>query len=242
MIKFIEEFPLIIGIIAAIIHVLSGPDHLAAVAPITLKNDSKSWLIGLLWGIGHILGMMIIGILFFFFRDLIPVEFISNQSEKLVGLILIIIGLWVYFRLFRKNKSDNQHSHIHTHNDSEGNAFAHYHSHNHVVREGHIHKHQKKQSIFPVLSIGVLHGFAGISHLIGLLPTLAFSKQTEAIMYLTGFAIGTIIAMIIFSVVLGLIGKTTTKNNNKKQMYYFLNIAAASIAIFVGFFWIYHSW
>ncbi len=242
MIKFIEEFPLIIGAIAAIIHVLAGPDHLAAVAPITLKNDSKSWLVGLFWGVGHIMGMMIIGILFFFFRDLIPVEFISNQSEKLVGVILIIIGLWVYFRLFRKNKSDNQHSHIHTHNDTDGNAFAHYHTHNHEVKESHVHKHQKKQGVLPILSIGVLNGFAGISHLIGLLPTLAFAKQTDAIMYLTGFAGGTIIAMIIFSVVLGFIGKAATNKNNKYQVYYVLNFAAASVAIFVGFFWIYQSW
>jgi len=60
-------------------------------------------------------------------------------------------------------------------------------------------------------------------------------------MYLAGFAVGTILSMILFSMILGLIGKIASKNN-KQLPYYIVNMAAATIAIFVGFFWIYHSW
>jgi len=175
MIEYITDFPLLVGVLAAIIHVLSGPDHLAAVGPIALKEKNNSWHIGLFWGIGHTLGLLLIGVLFYYFRNLIPVDFISRQSEKIVGLILILIGIWVFFRLVKKKKkSSHKHSHIHLHTNSEGTPYAHFHIHQHKGYENHNHVHQQKQGIFAALGIGTFHGFAGISHLISLLPTLAF--------------------------------------------------------------------
>lgn len=238
MLEYIKDFPLFIGVLAAVIHVLSGPDHLAAVGPIALKQKNNSWLIGMSWGLGHNFGMVLIGILFFYFREFIPVEFISAQSEKIVGFILILIGLWVFLKLFRKNKA---HSHIHTHKSNDGETYAHYHDHDHTAQNNHEHKHSQRQSALAVLGVGTIHGFAGISHLIGLLPTLAFSHKSEAVLYLSGFAAGTIISMIVFSAVLGIIGKAAS-SKNKIRPYYFLNVLAASAAIFVGLFWIYHSW
>ena len=40
------EIPLFAGIIASALHVVSGPDHLAAVTPIALESRSKVWKIG----------------------------------------------------------------------------------------------------------------------------------------------------------------------------------------------------
>ncbi|MCF6242303.1 MAG: hypothetical protein L3J74_13265, partial [Bacteroidales bacterium] len=65
--------------------------------------------------------------------------------------------------------------------------------------------------------------------------------QTAAVMYLSGFAVGTIIAMVFFSILLGFISNKVS-NKAKYQPYQYLNALAASIAIFVGIFWIYHSW
>jgi len=240
MIEYFTEFPLLIGLLAAMIHVVAGPDHLAAVAPIALRED-KSWLIGLFWGIGHTIGMILIGILFFYFRDFIPVDFISEQSEKIVGIILIIIGVWVFFKLVKKKTSSDEHSHIHLHQDHKGESYAHYHVHQHTSNTDHKHIHPKKQAALTAAGIGTIHGFAGVSHLISLLPTMAFSQQTEAVMYLIGFAAGTILSMILFSVILGFIGKSASKNN-KQLPFYLVNVVAASIAIFVGIFWIYQSW
>jgi hypothetical protein len=241
MLEYIKDFPLIVGVLAAIIHVLSGPDHLAAVGPIALKQKNNSWLIGLFWGLGHNLGMVLIGVLFFYFREFIPVEFISAQSEKIVGFILILIGLWVFIRLFKIKKGTSKHSHIHLHKDNDGETYAHYHDHDHMEQNGHEHVHSQKQSAIAVLGVGTLHGFAGVSHFIGLLPTLAFAHRGEAVLYLTGFAGGTIISMILFSAILGIIGEAAS-SKGKFQPYYYLNVLAASAAIFVGLFWIYQSW
>ncbi len=240
MFDYINDFPLFVGVLAAVIHVLSGPDHLAAVGPIAIREKNKSWLVGIAWGIGHIAGMSIIGILFYYFRDFIPIELISNHSETIVGLILIVIGIWVFYKLAYPKKSSS-HSHIHIHKNSEGLIYAHYHPHVHDELGSHEHMHTSKQSIYAVFGIGTLHGFAGISHLVSLLPTLAFSTQTAAIMYLSGFAIGTILAMLFFSMVLGLMSKKIA-DRGKYKPYQYLNALAASVAIFVGIFWIYHSW
>ena len=83
----IIELPLIAGIIASILHVVSGPDHLAAVTPIAIETKRKVWRIGFLWGAGHLLGMLIIGILFLLFKEVIPVETISGYSEQLVAIV-----------------------------------------------------------------------------------------------------------------------------------------------------------
>jgi len=51
-------FPLFAGIIAAMLHVISGPDHLAAVTPFAIESKKKAWKVGLFWGIGHLLGII----------------------------------------------------------------------------------------------------------------------------------------------------------------------------------------
>ena len=67
------SLPLIFGFFAASLHVLSGPDHLAAIAPLALHVRFRTWMVGMLWGAGHLIGMLVIGTLFFYFKELIPV-------------------------------------------------------------------------------------------------------------------------------------------------------------------------
>ena len=73
-------FSLTAGLLASMLHVLTGPDHLAAATPFALESERKAWKIGLLWGIGHLVGMMAIGVLFIIFKEFIPIESISNYS------------------------------------------------------------------------------------------------------------------------------------------------------------------
>ena len=128
-------FPLFAGIIAAMLHVISGPDHLAAVTPFAIESKKKAWKVGLFWGIGHLLGMLSIGFLFLLFKELIPIEKISEHSEQFVGVILIVLGLWIFFKIF---KEENKHKHLHVH--SNGNTAIHKHAHIHNSEKTHSHK------------------------------------------------------------------------------------------------------
>ncbi len=41
------------GLVAGFVHVLSGPDHLAAIAPYAVDGKSRAWRTGVRWGLGH---------------------------------------------------------------------------------------------------------------------------------------------------------------------------------------------
>ena len=236
------QFPLWFGFIAATIHVVTGPDHLAAVAPLAINTRFRPWMIGMSWGIGHLLGMLGIGILFLFFREMLPIDLISAHSEKIVGVLLILIGLWSFYRLYRIHR-DAHHKHVHVHRDIEGNAYVHTHSHDHEHTAGHrhSHKHAERQTYLAALGVGVLHGLAGFSHIFHLLPTLAFKERLEAGLYLGGFAAGTILTMVMFSLLLGFISGYS-RRISKDRLFELVNGLAGGIAIFVGFFWLWNTW
>jgi ABC-type nickel/cobalt efflux system permease component RcnA len=238
------------GIIASTLHVVAGPDHLAAVGPLAVRAKSRSWLIGMSWGLGHVAGMLLLGLIFFFFKELFPIEFISKNSERIVGLLLILIGLWALFRI--KGLRSKQHMHDHKHQDDTSNVYVHRHSHDHdhIHKDGHQHdfsnnhKHEiknEKQSYWVAAGIGIIHGFAGVSHIISMLPTLAFESNYQSIMYLTGFAFGTIFAMIAFSFLLGLISGYASERK-KDNIFIGINIVVGTAAIIIGLIWIYNTW
>jgi len=237
-----SQFPIIFGFVAAMAHVLAGPDHLAAVAPLALNTKFRPWMIGMLWGIGHLLGMLILGVLFFFFRELIPIEFISANSERIVGFLLIMIGLWSLIRLVKHNWK-TKHSHVHTHLVDNDNVVVHHHGHDHgnTQQHEHIHKSLARQTYWAAMSIGIVHGLAGFSHILHLLPTLAFPNRFDSAMYLSGFAFGTIFAMVLFSFILGLIAHFSNQKK-KETVYRSINALAGFAAIFVGFYWLWNTW
>ncbi|MBN2639099.1 MAG: sulfite exporter TauE/SafE family protein [Bacteroidales bacterium] len=234
--ELLSNLPLVFGLVAAIIHVFTGPDHLAAIGPLALNARFRPWLIGIFWGIGHVLGMMLIGVLFFFFRELIPVDLISAHSERIVGVMLIAIGIWAFFRLYRQLQRPV--NHLHQHENEDGSIYLHNHEHEHVF-EKHQHNENHKHTLFAALGIGTLHGLAGISHLLGLMPTLAFGSVMQSVYYLVGFAVGTILAMTVFSAVMGLIGRFSSEQR-KAVLYNFINALAGTVAVVVGIFWIFY--
>jgi len=213
-------FPLLAGAIAAILHVVSGPDHLAAVTPMAIETKRKTWHIGFYWGLGHLLGMLIIGLLFFMFKELIPVEAISGYSEQLVAIVLIGIGLWSLYKLFYKEK---------IHVGSSINALENTDASTHSNK---VHHRSNLRSSF---SVGVLHGLAGIAHFILLLPALGFSTQFESMQYIIGFAIGTVLAMTAYTIVLGGI---TQKSGNNKLLLNSIRVAGGAFALTIGMYWL----
>ncbi len=201
------------GLLTSVLHVISGPDHLAAVTPLALSGKLKSWFIGLFWGIGHVVGALIIGGLSILMRDLIPIDKISAHSEQIVGLMLILIGAWAFFRM-RKME------HHHEHASPELSA---------------------TKSRISAISIGIIHGLAGVSHIIGILPTLALPTKADAVFYLTGFAGGTIITMVLYSFILGYLSYKTVIHQ-KPNLYKIINAVGGTFAIVVGLYWIGLTW
>ena len=106
-------FAFFAGVGAGLLHVFSGPDHLAAVAP--LAADTKtSWRAGLQWGVGHTFGVLLIALLLLVVKQQLPLELISAYSERIVGVSLIAIGLWgIWGAWMRGGEAPEVRSHSH---------------------------------------------------------------------------------------------------------------------------------
>jgi len=227
-------FPFIAGLIASTLHVITGPDHLAAVTPFVIESKRKAWKIGLFWGIGHLIGMLSIGILFIIFNELIPIDIISNYSEQLVGLVLIGIGIWAIYKILKKN---GRHKHLHIHSENLPLIHTHKHAHDTHDLHNHLHKKKLKQSNFASLSIGFLHGLAGIAHFLLFLPVLSFEAQPDALLYIIGFGIGILLAMTTFALVVGKIS-SFSKNGHNELFFDGSRLAGGLFAIVIGFYWL----
>lgn len=240
-------FPLFAGILAAMIHVISGPDHLAAVTPFAIESKKSAWKVGLFWGIGHLLGMLSIGVLFLVFKELIPVDKISQHSEKFVGFVLIALGVWIFLKIFKEDKL-HRHTHIHV----EENPIIHKHSHIHneaksvnlikphihLTEKSHTHKLSNlKQGVIASLSVGFIHGLAGVAHFLLFLPVIGFVSKVDSTKYILGFAIGTLIAMISFAFVIGNIA-SFSKNDYNETFFKGTRFVGGLFAFVIGIYWV----
>lgn len=248
------------GLIASMAHVVTGPDHLAAVTPLAIDSRKKSWIIGFSWGLGHTIGMLLIGLLFILFKEFLPIKAISKHSDTVIGFLLIGIGCWAILRIYLRHTHRNMpHAHFHTtpylythihkhthelrpifdhvHHDRAG----HNHSHNHVLAHdhGHVHRGKVKQNAFSAFFIGIVHGFAGFSHLFALLPSLALPTVWASVIYITAFASGTILTMVMFAFILGIVAHRSAVKDRQVFLKRF-TLSGAFLAIAIGILWLFH--
>ena len=214
------------GFVAGAAHVWAGPDHLAAIAPLAADQPTKAWLPGARWGLGHSSGVVLIGLLLLMFREALPIGHLSAWSERIVGVMLIGIGLWALLKALRMKIHAHEHEHdgeIHLH------IHAHAPGHHHGKVGAHSHTHT-------AVGIGMLHGLAGSSHFFGILPMLALPTRSAALLYLLMFALGTIAAMAVFSLCVGI---TARRFAGRGPLFYrgFIGACGAA-AMGVGTFWL----
>ena len=89
------------GLAAGLLHVFSGPDHLAAIAPLAIDGDRRGWRVGLQWGVGHTAGVLLMAALMLLVKKQLPLDAISAYSERLVGASLIVVGFWGVWKASR---------------------------------------------------------------------------------------------------------------------------------------------
>ena len=216
---------ILIGLAAGFGHVLTGPDHLAATAPLAIKANKPSWLIGFRWGLGHTLGVIVVGTFALLLSEYINVELLSSYSERAVGLVLILIGLWGLSSSFKKKV------HSHTHDEINHLRFR-FHKKNKIQPKSKVNLHKHIE-----FNVGIVHGLAGSSHIFGVLPALAFPTMLDGLAYLLFFGIGTITAMMFFSMFISFIRKQFEQFGIKS--YRFLQHGFNSLAILIGFYWLF---
>lgn len=204
------------GIVAGIVHALTGPDHLAAIAPLSLERRAEAWRIGLSWGLGHSGGVWLLSLLVFRLRGSFPTEQLSHWGERLVGVVLVAIGLWSCRRALR--------SQIALCPSGPGRGEA--------SRTAGAPPHRHSHTPF---GIGLLHGVAGSHHFLAALPVLALPNRAAAGGYIGGFGVGAILGMALFSWVLGRWAPLPSGGGRRVRA---ARLVTGGFAIGIGVFWL----
>ncbi len=194
-------------------------DHVIAVT--TILNRSRRFahttLIGALWGLGHTITVVIVGVLIIAFNVVIPPP-VGLAMEFAVALMLIglgILNLTGGMRAFTERLTPpapihgHEHEHVHAHDDEPSDhAHGHAHLHGHGTDPhlggpaGIVATFGWYQLLRPVV-VGLVHGLAG-SAAVALLVLATIEDTGTAIGYLVIFCIGVAAGMAALTTVIGL--------------------------------------
>jgi nickel/cobalt exporter len=177
---------LLLAFVLGLVHAFDA-DHVMALSVFATKGRGvrEGIRAGLRWALGHGVVLLAVGVGLLLLGHSLPKE-IAVASERLVGLVMVLLGATVWISLIRQGS----HLHFHAHDDLR--SHAHWHKHE---DSGHGHEHG-------ALMVGAAHGLAGSAPILAVLPAAARSPLL-GVAYLVIFALGVAVAM---SIVSGLIG------------------------------------
>ncbi|XP_020093437.1 uncharacterized protein LOC109713677 [Ananas comosus] len=192
------------GFFAGCLHTLSGPDHLAALAPLSIgRSRIESAVVGALWGCGHDAGQVLFGLLFLLLKDRLHIEIIRAWGTRVVGLTLLIIGAM----------GIKEASEVHAPSIALENGGG------------------KKKIGFATFATGIVHGLQPDA-LMMVLPALALPSRLAGAAFLGMFLVGTVFAMSSFTVFLGSCSQALKEK--VPRITEKLTWAASLVAIFMG--------
>lgn len=190
-------------------------DHVIAVT--TILNRSRRFvhttLIGALWGMGHTITVLIVGVAIIVFNVVIPPP-VGLAMEFAVALMLILLGILNLTGGLRSITErltppapmhGHPHEHVHAHDetdDEHAHGHAHLHGHGRDDRLDLVQTFGWYQLIRPV-AVGLVHGLAG-SAAIALLVLATIEDTGSALAYLVVFCVGVAAGMAVLTTVIGL--------------------------------------
>jgi ABC-type nickel/cobalt efflux system permease component RcnA len=210
-------------------------DHVVAVTTLVSEHRSlwRSALVGGLWGAGHTVSIVVVGVLVLVFRVTIPLP-VTKWLEFGVALMIVSLGVWAMTRVLRRRSDVHLHRHSH---DGQSHVHIHFHEHGteHASSGSHslpqTHSHAISQIGLKPLLVGAMHGLAG-SAALTLLVLTQIQPVWLALLYLALFGIGSTVGMMLMS---GLIGLPFTFSDRRlTKANYGLQTVAASLSIVFG--------
>jgi high-affinity nickel-transport protein len=206
---------LAIGFVLGMRHA-TDPDHVIAVSTIVSRERSvvKAGWIGILWGVGHTVTILVVGAGIILFDLAIPTR-VGLTMEFSVGLMLILLGVlnltgamaWISEKFSPAHPQvTGSHAHVHEHDWQ-----VHLHWHSHSPRKEHhgesltppkwMDGASNGLGVFHTLRplfVGLVHGLAG-SAAVALLVLSTIREPKWAVLYLLIFGVGTIAGMMLIT-------------------------------------------
>ena len=205
----------LLGLLLGMRHA-TDPDHVIAVTTILSREHrlAAATRIGVVWGLGHTLTVLLVGAAIIFFKIAIPAR-LGLAMEFAVAVVLILLGIGAAASLVRKGANRMRgtssqsedfvvHAHAHTH-DGATHVHPHVHVGDHEDNNDATHRdHRIQADVLPSFAarspllrsfaVGLVHGLAG-SAAIALLVLSAIPSPLWATLYLAIFCAGTVIGM-----------------------------------------------
>lgn len=189
------------------LHTLLGPDHylpFIAMARIGRWSRSKTIVVTLLCGVGHVLGSILIGAIGIAtgvaLRRLDVIERIEGARGDMAAWLLLAFGLTYAAWGLRRAARRSPHSHWHAHADATTHAHththedAHVHPHVHPVADGSVAPWADRAAPWVLFTIFV---FGPCEALIPLLMVPAFEQSVWGVALVAAvFALATIVTML----------------------------------------------
>jgi ABC-type nickel/cobalt efflux system permease component RcnA len=200
-------------------------DHVVAIATIVSRERSVvgSALIGAAWGVGHTITVMAVGAAIIVFGVVIPPQ-LGLSMEFAVGIMLVLLGVLTLTGMGRKvgaahvhaggpgghGHALDLHDHPHVHGD-----YVHQHPHGHGPgAHGHAEEHTPLARLdrsglgriafyqwLRPFAVGLVHGLAG-SAAVALMVLSVIREPFAALGYLLLFGLGTIVGMMLITLIL----------------------------------------
>ena len=220
---------LMFGFLIGMQHALEA-DHLAAVATMSTGKTSRRALIlrGSVWGLGHTFTLLTICGSLLIWGGTISAH-TQSLLEFAVGVMVVLLGINVLFRLLQKRP----HFHIHHHDAGIRHVHAHTHQNDLAPHKNSPHPHPHHSlGLGRAMLIGMMHGTAGSA---GLLILAAGSGTIiNAIGYVLAFGTGSILGMAALSFVASYPLRFLEKNASWLNTAGLATVGCAAVIIGMG--------
>jgi len=217
----------------------TDPDHVIAVTTIVSRQRSirQAALIGILWGLGHTITILVVGSAIILFGLVIPPK-VGLTMELSVGLMLILLGILNLSGIMRwitetVTPTDYVHSHLHGHCPEK-----HGHAEN-ATPLGWMDRTFGPLSLYQVLrplAVGIVHGLAG-SAAVALLVLTTIRVPSWAVLYLLVFGVGTVAGMMLITAAIAV--PFTFSENRFARLNRGLGLVSGLVSLAFGLFIVY---
>lgn len=216
-----------LGFVLGLRHALDV-DHLAAVSTLASRRRGVlgSSLVGALWGLGHTLALLAVGVVVIALQTHVPTG-LARGLELGVAAMLVGLGLQVLWTI---RGGGRLHVHVHEH---DGRRHVHAHVHRGDPPGGPDHHHVPRGR--PLL-VGVVHGLAGGAAVM-LAALAAIPSPPLAMAYLGVFGLGSIGGMVAMSALLGVPLALVGRRSHRAAVAIRAAAGAGSIAVGLGLAW-----
>ncbi|GMF36005.1 unnamed protein product [Phytophthora lilii] len=86
----------------AVAFVLTGPDHLSALAAMTTGSSWRAFALGIRWGCGHSIGLVVMALIFFAAGQTVDLDAVGGYLNYVVGFFMIALGIWTGVHVRKK--------------------------------------------------------------------------------------------------------------------------------------------